>query len=91
MAAQTPVVVASTGTPLLRLVVYALYGVTTNDTVSVASEFKKAVDTWWVPVTGTSVDTRNLTIGSNTTITLSPANITVDDGYLVVFGASAQQ
>lgn len=91
MAAQTPVLVASTGTPLFRLVVYALYGVTTGDTVSVANEFKRAIDTWWVPATGTSVDTRNLTITSNTTVTLGPANITVDDGYLIVVGASAQQ
>lgn len=91
MPAATPVVSSSVGSPLLRLVVYSLYGVTTGDTVQCSTEFKKVVDSWWVPVTGTSVDTRNLTVTSNTQVTLSPVNITVDDGFLVVVGASAQQ
>jgi hypothetical protein len=92
MAAQTPQKLTSIGSPLQRLVVYALYGVTTNDTVQTNTEFQKVYNWTWLPATGTStVSNWSATVATNTNITLSPASITVDDGYLIVFGAGLQQ
>ena len=94
MPAATPVVVSTSGTPLLRLVIYAMYGISTNDTVQCSNEFK-SVKLWaWIPATGASV--ASLTGGGggvtgNTTVTIGASSISVDDGYLIVFGASAQQ
>lgn len=90
--AQTPQKLASIGSPLQRLVVYAVYGVTTNDTVETSTEFQKVYNWTWLPATGaSSASNWSSTVTANTKIVLSPASITVDDGYLIVFGAGIQQ
>ncbi len=92
MAAQTPQRLSSIGSPLQRLVVYAVYGVTTNDTVQTNTEFQKVYNWAWYPATGASTPSNwSSTVTSNTQIVLSPTSITVDDGYLIVFGAGVQQ
>lgn len=91
ITARTPKLLFSVGS-LQRFCVYAVYGANSNDTVQVNTEFGNvaAVDTLWVPSTGASV-TAACTVATNTLITLSPASIVTDDGFLVVKGASLQQ
>lgn len=45
-------------------------------------------DAYWSPLTGTSVGAV-CTISATTLVTLAPASITNDSGYLIVVGASA--
>jgi hypothetical protein len=91
ITARQPKLLFSIGS-LQRFCVYGIYGANTSDTVQVSSEFQNvlAVNTLWVPSTGPSV-TAVCTVATNTLITLSPASITVDDGFLVVMGAGVQQ
>lgn len=86
MAAAVPTVAYKEGT-LAGIVVYRLFGVTTSDTVQTSTEFKKVYYWTWIPATGTSTATDSTTVTSNTTITLAPSSITVDDGWLVCYGA----
>ncbi len=91
ITARVPKLLFSIGV-LQRLCVYAIVGANTSDTVQVNTEFGNvlAVNTLWVPSTGTSV-TAVCTVASNTLITLSPASIVTDDGWLLVMGASIAQ
>lgn len=67
--------------------VYAVYGVTAADTVSVAADFVKASSGYWVSSTGTV--TTATASASGTTLTI-PSGPSVDDGYLFVFGSRVQ-
>ena len=91
ITARTPKLLFSIGSSQ-RLCVYAVYGANTSDTVQVNTEFGNvaAVNTLWIPSTGASV-TAVCTVATNTLITLSPASIVVDDGWLICMGAGIQQ
>ncbi len=92
MAAQVPgTPVTLIGSPLQRLAIFQMYGVSTSDTVQLSTWFTRITSWVWVPATGSSATTASTSVTSNTQITLSPASISVDDGYVVAIGASAQQ
>lgn len=90
MAAQTPKLLASIGSPLQRLCVYAVYGVTAADTVQTSTEFQRVTQANYYPATGSGTAGASMTVATNTNLTV-PSGPAVDDGYVLAFGSGVSQ